>query len=532
MRLPPYTVSRFLVVALVAVTVGAVLAACGRSSEHRSASSEHRSGAVHVSVSDGSGAADRGAATLVVRSAPVAQAIAPGFVGLSLGYKAIELDAGTDPAALDPVFEQLIRNLAPGQSAVLRIAGADEAWWPVPHTPRPPGVNYNLTNGLLAVTRALAQTLDARLILGINFEADSATVAGAEARALVSGIGREWIAALELGNEPELYSSFAWYHLPDGRRVHGRPHNWSLGDLVRDFSSISRSLPRTVTLAGPAMGSPAWIPLLGQFLAGNPRLGLVTLHRYPLKHCSANIPVTIPELLSGASSTGLAESVAQAVAISHARGIPLRIGELGSIACGGMPGVSDAFASALWSLDTLFAMARVNVDGVNMQTAQNPNELFAVGRVHGRWQAQVRPVYYGLMMFAAAAPPGSRLLAISGPAGADVNAWATRAPDGDIHVVLINDDTHHTHTVTVRVPSSSGPLATLERLRAPSVKAESGVTLAGQSFGPQTYTGLLAGTPSATTVTPIAGDYLLRLPVASAAMLTLRSVSAIDSNVG
>ena len=118
-----------------------------------------------------------------------------------MGYKAIELDAGTDPAALDPVFEQLIRNLAPAQSPVLRIAGADEAWWPVPHTPRPPGVNYNLTNGL-AVTRALAQTLDARLILGINFEADSATVAGAEARALVSGIGPEWIAALEPATNP------------------------------------------------------------------------------------------------------------------------------------------------------------------------------------------------------------------------------------------------------------------------------------------------------------------------------------------
>ena len=140
-----------------------------------------------------------------------------------------------------------------------------------------------------------------------------------------------------------------------------------------------------MTLAGPAMGSPAWIPLLGQFLAGNPRLGLVTLHRYPLKHCSANIPVTIPELLSGASSTGLAESVAHAVAISHARGIPLRIGEIGSIACGGMPGVSDSFASALWSLDALFAMARVNVDGVNMQTAQNPQQAL-------RRQQRARPL--------------------------------------------------------------------------------------------------------------------------------------------
>jgi hypothetical protein len=234
--------------------------------------------------------------------------------------------------------------------------------------------------------------------------------------------------------------------------------------------------------------------------------------------------VTIPELLSDASSTGLAETVAHDVAISHARGIPLRIGEMGSIACEGMPDVGDSFASALWSLEALFAMARVNVDGVNMQTARNLNELFGIGRVHGRWQAEVRPVYYGLMMFAQAAPAGSRLLALAGTAGADVNAWATRAPGGSIHVMLINDSTDHAHTV--RVATSSDPPAMLERLRAPSVTAESGVTLGGQSFGSQTDTGLLEGTPSTTIVTPVAGDYVVRLPVASAAMLTFSAGSS------
>jgi hypothetical protein len=519
MRRPSYRVLRFLLVALVATGAGASVAACGRVSEYRLT-------AVHVRASGSSSerrprSIARGVDTLAVQNTPVAQAIPPGFVGLTLGYKAIELYADTDPNALDPVFVQLVRNLAPGQRPVLRIEGGDEVWWPVPHMPRPGGVNYSLTKGLLAVTRALAQTLDARLILSINFEADSATVAGAQARALIGGIGRKRIGALELGNEPELYSSFAWYHLPDGQRVFGRPRGWSFSDFVKDFAVISRALPRTVTLAGPSIGGSAWIPLLGRFLAGNPRLGLVTLHRYPLKHCSANRPVTIPQLLSSASSTGLAESVARDVAVSHARGIPLRNAEMAAIACGGMPGVSDSFASALWSLDALFAMARVNVDGVNLITARNVNEPFGIDKVHGRWQAVVRPVYYGAMMFAQAAPAGSRLLALSGTAGANVNAWATRAPGGDIHVVLINDSTDHTHSVTVRVPSSSDPPATLERLRAPSVHATSGVTLAGQSFGSQTDTGLLAGTPSTTTVTPVAGGYLVRLPVASAAMLTL-----------
>ncbi len=126
------------------------------------------------------------------------------------------------------------------------------------------------------------------------------------------------------------------------------------------------------------------------------------------------------------------------------------------------------------------------------------------------------------MMFAQAAPPGSRLVAISGTAGANVNAWATRATDGTIHVVLINDDTHHTHTVAVAVElPTGGATASLERLRAPSIAALSGVTLGGQSFAAQTDTGLLAGAPANLSVAPVNGEYVVRLPVASAAMLTL-----------
>ncbi len=47
------------------------------------------------------------------------------------------------------------------------------------------------------------------------------------------------------------------------------------------------------------------------------------------------------------------------------------------------------------------------------------------------------------------------------------------------------------------------------------------MTLAGQSFGASTATGLLAGTRSALTVAPVRGAYALSAPPASATMLTL-----------
>jgi len=174
----------------------------------------------------------------------------------------------------------------------------------------------------------------------------------------------------------------------------------------------------------------------------------------------------------------------------------------------------------LWALDALFEMAWVGVDGVNIHTAPGyPDQLFTLNRVKSGWQAVVEPEYYGLLMFAQAAPAGSRLLQVSGAKGA-VRAWATRAPDGRIRVVLINDDTAHPQTLVVRVAGVSGT-GTLERLEAPSVQATHGVTLGGRGFGPQTTTGLLHS-PSHTVVrNALAGDYVVRMPAATAAMLTL-----------
>jgi hypothetical protein len=131
----------------------------------------------------------------------------------------------------------------------------------------------------------------------------------------------------------------------------------------------------------------------------------------------------------------------------------------------------------------------------------------------------VAPEYYGLLMFAQAAPAGSHLLHVSGAEGA-MRVWATLGPAGEIHVVLINDDTAHVKTLAVHVLGASGT-ATLERLQAPSVHATHGVTLGGRTFGTRTRTGVLRGPSQTLTVSPRAGDYIVRMPAASAAMLTL-----------
>jgi hypothetical protein len=465
-------------------------------------------------------------ARLAVTQATVGRPIAPGFLGLSLEYNSIEPYAGTDPRAVDPVLVQLIRNLNPGQSPVLRIGGdtTDWTWWPVPGLRQPPGVTYTLTPRWIGVTRALAQELHAHLILGINLEADDVELSRIEARRLVDGVGRGSVQALELGNEPPLYAAFPWYRTAAGVKVPGRPPSYDVPAFLRDFTEFAAALP-PVPLAGPALGASKWMRNLGPFISSQRRLGVVTLHRYPLQLCytpkTSLMHPTLGHLMNRAATTGLAQSFKRDVATVHAHRLPLRVDEINSVSCGADRAVSHTFASSLWALDAMFELARVGVDGVNLHTFPGAGyELFKLAKGNGHWQAAVSPEYYGLLMFAAAAPPGARLLRIAGVPGGAVKAWATRAGDGTIHVVLINKGPR-ARVFAIRLPDGVKS-ATLERLRGPRLRAGSGVTLAGQSFGTQTTSGRIGGSAHLSTVKPIGERYVVSLPATSAATLIAR----------
>jgi hypothetical protein len=451
--------------------------------------------------------------------------VGSGFLGFSFEYSALPHYAGTDPNAVDPVFEQLIRNLADGQPTVLRIGGnsTDRTWWPVAGLPRSPAGYYTLTRSGLEVLAALARGTDARLILGINLEADSTVEAAGESKAMMSVIGPRRIDGLELGNEPELYGD-KWYYKHDGENVFSRPRSWNFQSYVRDFRHVAGALGR-VPLAGPAVGAD-WLGDLGKFLNAE-HLAVVTLHHYPMQSCgprpgSPKWP-SITNFLSRRASEGLADALRPYVAVAHAHGALVRNAEMNSVSCGPARWSANRFASALWALDTMFAMANVGLDGVNIHTYERYiGEPFTITRAGSRWQAFVTPEYYGLLMFAQAAPPGSRLLRASGVTGdSTLRAWATRTPTGQVHVVLINDATNHRQDVSLRLRGKKGA-ATVERLKAPSVGSTSGVTIGGQTFGSQTATGKLPGRFRLETLAPSGGTYSVSLPAASAAMLTFR----------
>ena len=122
-------------------------------------------------------------------------------------------------------------------------------------------------------------------------------------------------------------------------------------------------------------------------------------------------------------------------------------------------------------------------------------------------------------MFAQAAPAGSRLLTVSGTRGGDLEAWATRGPNGTFRVVTINEG-GSARKVAVRLAATRND-ALLERLQAPSLTSRSEVTLAGQSFGSSTSTGRLTGRQRIFSVTSRRGMYVFTVAAGSAALLII-----------
>jgi hypothetical protein len=256
------------------------------------------------------------------------------------------------------------------------------------------------------------------------------------------------------------------------------------------------------------------------------RVRILASHGYGLNNCvtnpaSAAYP-SIPHLLSGYALHDLLNTLVPYVGLAHANGATFRVDEMGSVTCNGRPGVSNTIASALWVAAALFSVAQDGVDGVNLHSfAGLSNGLFDFTDSARGWSGTVHPIYYGALLFAHAAPAGSRLLHVSLSGPPTLHGWATAGPGSVRHVLLVNDSRTDGAAVLVRAPRGvlGARPAQLERLGAPSASARNGITLGGRSFGAVTTTGRLPA-PVNDPVAPRGGAYRVSVPAAGAALLT------------
>ncbi len=484
----------------------------------------------------GTGAHPTGLARAVLTISPNASAVSvpPSYFGLSTEYWTLPLfDSNM------PVFERVLSMLhVPGDGPlVVRIGGdsADRSLW-APQARRMPGWAFALTPGYLAQLRRLVERDRLRLIVDLNLVTDSPLTAAAWARAAETSLPHGSIIGFEVGNEPDLYTRSYWTATIARSPFESRPLPLELtpDSYVDDFSDDARVLGEgapDVPLIGPAVAHPrASLPWIKTLIADErPELGAVSGHLYPfskcVKHESNPSYPTVARLLSWRASGGLAKDIAGAVAVAHHAGLKFRLTELNSVTCGGKPGVSNTFATALWAPDALFTLMRAGVDSVNLHVrAYAINAPFSLTR-RG---LTPRPLLYGLLMFERTLGPDARLvrLDMSHARSVNLSAWAVRVRGGILHVLVL-DKSNRAVRVDLRLPAT-GP-ATVQRLLAPSASATAGETLDGQRLGPDAT---WVGARQIETITRGAGGYVLTVPRRSAALVGVRITPAVKTRAG
>ena len=485
-------------------------------------------------------------ATISVEAKPLGHQIPKDFVGLSLevstggqgvpAFKKAEAMKGSSPArpmetqyalghagAPNAAFFQFMRNLGTG---VLRLGGnsQDNTCWNKQKAPHPEWCQGTLDAGDLQLFSEAAESSGWHLILGLNLKQNAPEWALEE---VIQGIARDikpsQISELEIGNEPDLFS-----------RGPARPRGYSPAGQVDEFLGYVHAfgqnpIAKQYAVAGPATCCGWRDPKdLGTFMDGvKPSgLALVTVHEYPTTTCGG-WTVTVGELLAPDLMARFHGQAQPLIAAAQQRNLPIALAETNSASCGGMPGVSDAFASALWGLDWLFSNAADGFSGINFHMSYRPggssyNPLETAGSEDGshRWRYcnTAEPLYYAMYMFAKNAA-GDYLLPALIETSANIRAYAVSPCSGcAMKVFVINKDLKASGKVRVHIAGRVNT-ASLLFLEAPSLTSlASEVKYGGVQFGADGH----LPAPNSTKIQPQAGgDYVFTLPTAGVAMLTL-----------
>ena len=408
-------------------------------------------------------------ATVSFASTNSGTSLNPAFCGLS--YEKAQLTGNllvSNDASLIGLFSQI-------SPAVLRIGGnsVDTTCW---------GGLSNLTAITPSQVDAFAGFVKAlptnwRVIYGINFSVNNPTNCAAEAAYAANALGSR-LLGFEIGNEPDDYA---------GNGI--RPANYTYSQFLQQWQALAGAITNAVSgwaitndgngwiLTGPAN---SWdtanytVPFASNE-AGV--ISMLTQHFYLGDPTNASWPFFLQQPISL-----LLSRVTNGVPAATAANLPFgyRVGECGSFYNGGAPGYSDAYGSALWTLDFLFTVAFNGGQGVNLQAGGQSRGYTPIAD-NGSAVVQARPEFYGLKMFSLMSQGSVVPAIVTLTSKINFNAYGVRRTNGLINVLLSNKETNNNVQVSLNL-GTNVPAAQLTWLTGPDLGSTNGYTLGGATI--------------------------------------------------
>ncbi len=412
-----------------------------------------------------------------VSRTPTGPPVPQGFLGLSFELAALP-EVSSDGYGGDLVT--LMRSLGAG---VLRFGGitADEqVAWAESSREKPAWASGTIDAEDLWKLRTLVSQTGWHVLLTLGLGHFEPQAAAREAAVAKIALG-EWLEAIELGNEPDSFARHGLRALP-----------WTVvqySEQVAEYLQAIDAAAPGIPLAGPDVSGSSAFEKWGPAEAVDQKPVLLTGHHYPLA-CVQVPPASIGLLLSPHIRELEEVSLDRYLLVAGLAETPFRLDETNTVSCGGVAGISNTFASALWAVAYLTRAMTMGVAGVNLEgnpvncggytplCAPSPEALAS-----GALEAQ--PEWYALLLLAHLIGDRPVALSVDSPDHANVVVSAFVAPDGTLRVVFVNDDPPGDQNVRLRLRAGAAYRgATILALTAPAPAAPSGVTLGGRGVTP------------------------------------------------
>jgi hypothetical protein len=409
---------------------------------------------------------------------------------------------------------KLLRSLGPG---VLRFGGitADEnVAWTDAATPRPAWASSTIGPEQMKALGVLARRSGWQVLLTVGMAHYEPAAAAREVAAAHHALG-PYLAAVEIGNEPNAYGSHGFRELP-----------WIAQGYEEEVSSYREAIAALtpgVPIAGPDVSGSGVFPEWGEEEALSQKPALLTGHHYPLG-CAQTPAPSIETLLSPATRGREAQSLETYVSVSRQYGIPFRLDEANSVSCGGVPGISDTFASTLWATAYITQAMAAGAAGINLQG--NPTNCIGYTPLCApdpaalaKGSLRAEPDWYALLLTSSLAGDRPLPTTISAEPQPNLVAASFAGPGHTLKVVLADDEPLGASPLALRLNVGVGlGVGQILRLTAPSQNATGGVLLGGRAVAANGSWSTSLPTESASARS---GAIALELQPDSAALVTV-----------
>ena len=453
--------------------------------------------------------------TVSVETLHPGRPVPPRFLGLS--FEAVALGQFAQDAGHGDLVT-LLRSLGPGMLRFGGVTADQTVAWSDAADPRPAWASGVIDSAELHGIGVLARRSGWQVLLTVGLGHYEPAAAAREIAAAHRELG-PYLVAVEIGNEPDAYGRHGLRELP-----------WIAQGYEEEVSSYREAiaaLTPDVPIAGPDVTGPGIFVEWGESEALAQQPALLTGHHYPLG-CAQTPAPSIEGLLSAAGRAREARSLTTFLSVSRVHSIPLRIDEANSVSCGGVPGISDTFASALWATGYITQAMTAGAAGINLQG--NPANCLGYTPLCAPDPAAIarggllaQPDWYALLLTSALVGQRPLPTTISAAGTPNLVAEAFSGPRGTVSYLLVDDEPPGSPALALNLATGLGRASgQLLRLTAPSPAATGGVQLGGHAVS-SAGTWRAARAPRLSTS---AGVLTVALAPSSAALVTVTPVHA------